>query len=825
MAVDPQFLSISRWQSGERVFEVASRRRLDTRQIVPYFIRDGVVFAGVLERARASRLLRHESPLGLEPIGVDFAAVDETADILHHGDAIFTAHAGVAIDPALRQIAIPSVARSIGYLTELALPVALGIRDPGARELAVTWDGAEHAIRFAPVETWLDALDAPDAPRHTEDLRLVLRALKGPASPPALAPSGFDASAWIARNATRIWSGPQLANAVESPHGIAAAKRIGDARVDALRFLRFDAVSQGAGVIEAVTPSTGISLAVIPIVRAGRDAFALLWREPRVSVLERHRRQPLFDLPVQPHHVNATGVYVTPEVRDRLALSPSHETLATEAARVLSQAFGGAVRVLACRRLGPALEACPSTSTELRHRIVCEIDPGALVIPDDAFLVNVRDLSRAIAWGRVRDPVIVAALAEAGGAFGVDPFADARVGDRARRLAFVAKMTEGSTVQRRLQRYSSIESEQLEAPTYARLMTLLQHDFGVRVAYPERETDRSFFKAAFRVFMAADREEKRALQGLHWSHDAFHFALGNYTAPPDVDLAQWYASADPMPPERAPEGAAWNDYARALKAAEDEATFFSFYTLYAEKPSLARHVGKLTFHAALQSLGIVETERARAVFDAVTNRAELPREVSEHVAYRERVEVRELFAYMLGFRDYHLKDIRTAWKYAARDPYRALFVRFGLYETDADRYVASVRSFRARLLARSPGLDPLLAASGDARVGISLRVWDVVKGLRLVRAASESSSVRAAMWACATRACDRVEWLSRDWSRVRAEITNAEITPWNERVFGELEALALRVESARHAFWDDVASLGVLDDAVIAAERTRELPR
>ena len=36
--------------------------------------------------------------------------------------------------------------------------------------------------------------------------------------------------------------------------------------------------------------------------------------------------------------------------------------------------------------------------------------------------------------------------------------------------------------------------------------------------------------------MAADRGENRALQGLHWSHDAFHFALGNYTLPGPADF-------------------------------------------------------------------------------------------------------------------------------------------------------------------------------------------------------------------------------------------------------------------------------------------------
>jgi hypothetical protein len=51
------------------------------------------------------------------------------------------------------------------------------------------------------------------------------------------------------------------------------------------------------------------------------------------------------------------------------------------------------------------------------------------------------------------------------------------------------------------------------------------------------------------------------------------------------------------------------------------------------------------------------------------------------------------------------------------------------------------------------------------------------------------------------------------------------MTPWNERVFAESSALATQLEAARDAWWDAVATLGVLDDAAIAGERVRELPR
>jgi hypothetical protein len=822
----PQFLSIARWTVDDRVFEIASRRRLDTRQVVPYFVRDGLVFAGVLDRSRVSRALRGDSVRGYEPIGFDFSRVDEAADILHYGQAIFSERASLTIDSGARAIALPSLARSIGYLTELALPLAIPVKDPGATEIPVAWDGESHAIRFAPATTWVDALDAPDAPRHTEDLRVLLRALTGPAAPRALAAQpGRDADAWIARHADRIWDGARLARAVETHERISGAHRIDENAVDALRFLRLDTVDRAGTRFEIVTPHTGTTLAALPFVR-DRDgnAYALLWREPRASVLERHERQPLYDLPIHFAHVNATASYLTREEAIRLGAAPAPEALAAIVARMLSTAFGGDIAVTSTRRIGPALETCPSTSTELRHRVVCEIDPHDLAIPANAFLVRMRDLSRAVAWGRVRDPVIVAALAEAGGAFGVDPFADVRVGDVTRRRAFLDTMTRGSIVQRRLQSYSSIEAEQLEAKTYARLMTLLQHEYGVRVAYPSSESDRSFFKAAFRVFMAANREENRALQGLHWSHDAFHFALGNYTTPPDHDLAGWYVSDAPMPAEREPVGPAWEAYARALKSAEDEATFFSFWTLYAEKPSLARHVGKLTFHEALAAMGITDRANARDLFDAITARAEIPSRITAHPHYA-RPEVRGLFEYMRGFRDYHLKDIRVAWKYASRDPYRELFIRFGLYESDVERYVAGVKSFQARLDAQPPGLDPLLAAAGDARVALSLRVWDVVKALRMVRAATRDRGARARVWQLAMEHCARLTHLAGELARTRREVGNAEMTPWNERVFAESSALATQLEAARDAWWDAVATLGVLDDAAIAGERVRELPR
>jgi len=62
----PEFLTLSRWDCGGTLFELASRRRLDTRQVIPYFLQDGGLHVGVLRRERASRLLRGGALVGLE---------------------------------------------------------------------------------------------------------------------------------------------------------------------------------------------------------------------------------------------------------------------------------------------------------------------------------------------------------------------------------------------------------------------------------------------------------------------------------------------------------------------------------------------------------------------------------------------------------------------------------------------------------------------------------------------------------------------------------------------------------------------------------------
>ena len=327
--------------------------------------------------------------------------------------------------------------------------------------------------------------------------------------------------------------------------------------------------------------------------------------------------------------------------------------------------------------------------------------------------------------------------------------------------------------------------------------------------------------------MAAGREEHRELQGLHWSHDAYHFALGNYTLVDSFDFERFYLGDEATPPLPSPEEEA--DYRRALKAAEDEATFFSFFTLFAEMPSLARHVGKLTFWQALVDLGLAEPLQARAIFDDLTVRAILPTVLSAHPAYAAREELRSLFSYMQGFRDYHFKDIDLALGFARKDAYRGFFRRFGLYERDADVYVQNVRSFPARLGRERPGLHPLLAALSDQKLSHALLVWDVTKALRLLRTATVSAPDRvarrtaflqetAAFW-------ERLSALALTEQHLREAIRGAELTAANERLWQETGALGGTLAALHEAIWHWAGDQRLLSAEVVAKERARQLPR
>lgn len=829
----PSFLLFGAWEAGGTAFEVASRRRLDTRQVIPYFEHEGELHVGVLQRRRASRAVRGAPLVGLEPVGIDFAGVDETGDILEYGRSVFNARTRVTLDERRLKIPFPTYARSIGYLTELSLPLFVAVNPPPSADIDVEWDGARHRLLFRPVQALLQELES-GAHAHSEDLVLLLRGLVGPraASQSAPAEDSPGAQALLARAGERVWDAARLAVFAErvlDAETAAGFRRRGPPTGADLRFLRAHRVHLDGQWWEVVTPGTGQSVVVLPFVRHGGETYFLLWSEIRPAVLERRLLQPLYDVPIHPRYVNATGFFLS-EAEAR-ALD-SRSALPGLVERRLSAALGQPVGVRSLQRLGPGAEPAPTVSSEVRHRVACELDVSRIQeLPEDVFLIRASELSRAVAEGRVRDPIIVSGLLSLGGELGLDPFREARSAPVEARNTFLETMTHGSTVQRRLQSYSSIEQEQLEAPTYARLMTLLQHEYGVRVAYPKNEADRSFFKAAFRVFMAADRGENRALQGLHWSHDAFHFALGNYTLPGPVDFERWYVEGEPVPPTPPAEGPVWEQYARALKSAEDEATFFSFWTLYHEKFSLSRYVSSLTYYAALRDMGITDRATSRAIFDAVTSRAEIPAEVERNEVYRSRKEVRDLFEYMRGFRDYHLKDIQEAWKYATRDIYRGYFLRFGLYSGDTDAYVRGVKSFQSRLDAYPPGLNPLLAECADVRVALALRVFDGTKALRLVRKALEGSGEAHRqrrsefLHGVAEPYFQELEAQQRTLEALRVRVTNAEMVPFNERLHADIQSLAATVEALRGRLWDQVAQTGLLSAEAVAAERVRELPR
>ncbi len=831
----PEFLTLSRWDCGGTLFELASRRRLDTRQVLPYFQKDGVLYVGVLRRERASRLLRGGAVVGLEPIGLDFGGVDETGDILQYGRELFTERTGLVVDDSVLKLPLPSLARSIGYLTELGLPLLVGVRPPASRVLDVAWEGGHHQLQFLPVETLLRSLEAPGAEPHSEDLPVLLRALR-PTGTAAFRLQGEE-DAWsrelLERQARRIVTGTELAARVQRPVETSGLRRTGEAHGEELRFLSLHRVRHQEQWFEIITPSSGVTVAMLPFVRARGTCYFLLWEEPRVAVLERHVLQPLYDTPLHPRHVNATACFVRSREAESLVGEQGAAELEALVPLLLRRAIGAPVIVRRVLPLGPPAEPAPEVSSELRHRVACELAPAVLeALPSDVLLISAEELARAVSEGWVKDPVLVSGIQQLGPAFGVDPFAPIRHGKVEERLAFLNTMTEGSRVQRRLKDYSSIEREQLQAPTYARLMTLLQHEYGVRVAYPRDESDRGFFKAAYRVFMADGREENRELQGLHWSHDAFHFALGNHTPPLTEDFEDWYVQGRPVPAEPACEGPAFEQYCRALKAAEDESTFFSFWTLHHENLALARHVGKLTFYEALQELGISTRIEAREVFEALSGRGELPEAVAAHPVYQERAPLRELFQYMRGFREYHLKDIREAWRFAARDMYRGVSLRFGIYEGDAERYLAHVRGFQATLEAQLPGLNPLKAACADTRVELCLRVWDVIKALKRVRKAvegrpeGEAREHRRAFFTVAEEHLKQLEGCHRELEALRAQVVHAELTSHNESLYRTLtQEVQVRVARVRQSLWDAVAATGLLDAAVVEEERTRELPR
>jgi hypothetical protein len=221
-------------------------------------------------------------------------------------------------------------------------------------------------------------------------------------------------------------------------------------------------------------------------------------------------------------------------------------------------------------------------------------------------------------------------------------------------------------------------------------------------------------------------------------------------------------------------------------------------------------------------MGVTTREEARAIFDDVTTRAVIPPSVLANEVYRSREDVQKLFEYMRGFRDYHLGDIRAAWAHASRDMYRGFFLRFGIYESDSERYVASVRSFMERLSREPPGLNPLRALAADVRVAIALRVYDLTKSLRLQRAALAPKDRRVTLHLAHVH-LEALEHVTDRLNELREGLHDAELSSANEERFAALEALARDVEELRAHIWDDAAT--VLPAEVVEAERARELPR
>jgi len=184
-----------------------------------------------------------------------------------------------------------------------------------------------------------------------------------------------------------------------------------------------------------------------------------------------------------------------------------------------------------------------------------------------------------------------------------------------------------------------------------------------------------------------------------------------------------------------------------------------------------------------------------------------------------------LFEYMRGFRDYQLGDIRTAWKFAVKEPYRAYAIRFGIYEADLATYLATVSTFCARLATVPPGLNPLLAACADVRVELALRVWDVMKGLRLARGPAGTPDARTRLLDLADATMRDLEACKAALADLRGEIRDAELTSRNEAIVDRIAALAARVSGVHDAWWDALVARGALTAAVADDERARELPR
>jgi len=275
----------------------------------------------------------------------------------------------------------------------------------------------------------------------------------------------------------------------------------------------------------------------------------------------------------------------------------------------------------------------------------------------------------------------------------IDPFARIRRAIRSRACAYSITSPKFA-VQARLATYSSIEPNSSSADVRAR-----DDVTAARVRTPHRVSegrqDRSFFKAAYRVFMASDRG-RIARSRTPLLARLLSLRTGNYTPPRCPKFARWYASGDPAPPSCS-RGPPWEAYAERVKHAEDEATFFSFWTLYNEHLPLARHVGKLTFFEAMRDLAITIAPRSGRCISRSSTTRRIPDENLESCGVcGARRHFANLMEYMRGFRDYSSAISAPRGSMQSRRPYRSYAIRFGIYgATSRATSSTSRRSSRA----------------------------------------------------------------------------------------------------------------------------------
>ena len=115
------------------------------------------------------------------------------------------------------------------------------------------------------------------------------------------------------------------------------------------------------------------------------------------------------------------------------------------------------------------------------------------------------------------------------------------------------------------------------------------------------------------------------------------------------------------------------------------------------------------------------------------------------------------------------------------------------------------RSIVSPMGKKPPGLSPLDARAADVRVSLALRVWDVVKATKLLRAKAD----RAAVLAQCERRFDALEALAARLRELDAAIFDAELSSANEETAAAIGALSSDVEAARGAIWDWAASFEI----------------